>query len=99
LNLKKNEPALEAGENGGAFIKLNAGKNENVYSFIRMKEKSKVMFVFNLSAKPQKIKLEAPDIAGIATDVFATNAQEIGFKPSYSVTLQPWQYQVFRYKN
>lgn len=99
LYLKKNEPALEAGENGGNFIKLDAGKNENVYAFIRLKEKSKVMFVFNLSAKPQKIKFDAPEIAGIATDVFATTPQEIGFKSSYSVTLQPWQYQVFRYKN
>jgi hypothetical protein len=64
-----------------------------------MKEKSKVLFVFNLSAKPQKVKFDAPEIAGIVTDVFATTPQEIGFKPSYSVTLQPWQYQVFRYKN
>jgi len=99
LNLKRTEPALEAGENGGSFIKVSDNKNENVYAFVRMKEKSKVLFVFNLSSKPQKVKIESPDIAGTAADVFATTSQEIAFKASYSVNLQPWQYQVFRYKN
>jgi glycosidase len=97
INLKKQESALQHGNEAGEFIKLSSGKNDCVYAFVRKKDNSRVLFILNLSGKKQKIKLNAPEIAGEATEIFS--GEKIISKPAGALTLNPWQYLVYRYNN
>ena len=97
INLKKQESALQHGNEAGEFIKLSSGKNDCVYAFVRKKDNSRVLFILNLSGKKQKIKLNAPEIAGEATEIFS--GEKIISKPARALTLNPWQYLVYRYNN
>jgi glycosidase len=97
LKLKKQEPAMRHGETGGDMIILPNGKEEFVFSFMRKKENSKVLFVLNLSDKKQKIKLDSPELAGTALEIFGAQP-EAAFKNQIQLTLEPWQYRVYTYK-
>jgi 1,4-alpha-glucan branching enzyme len=97
--LKKSELALMHGERGGDLINIPNGKDKEVFTFIRMKENSKVLFMLNLSAKSQKIKLNSPEIEGSASSIFGADTKPTVLKSSLSVTLEPWQYIVYQYKN
>jgi glycosidase len=97
--LKKSELALMHGERGGDLINIPNGKDQDVFTFIRKKENSKVLFMLNLSAKSQKIKLNSPEIEGFASSIFGADTKPTQVKSSLSITLEPWQYIVYQYKN
>jgi glycosidase len=96
LKLKKQEPALQHGENAGETIIIPNGKDEAVFSFMRKKESSKVLFVLNLSNKKQKVKLNSPELSGKVQDLF-NDKPAIDIKKQLSFQLEPWQYIVYRY--
>ena len=93
--LKSAEKALEHGDRGGDFIKLKTGNDENVFAFIRKNGNSKVLFILNLSANDQKIRIENSDIAGSSTELFTDAPQT--WKSAVSLKLKPWEYSVYRY--
>ncbi len=97
LKLKKTVPALMHGERGGEYIDIKNGADESVLSFVRMKDDSKVLFVLNLSAKAQKVKLSGSEIAGFTKDYFDSSSEPITLKDSYSLKLKPWEYKVYLY--
>jgi len=97
--LKKQELAMMHGERGGDLINLPNGKDKEVFTFIRKKDNSKVLFVLNLSAKSQKIKLNSSEIEGVASNLFGANTIPAAIKGTLSLTLEPWQYIVYQYKN
>jgi glycosidase len=96
LKLKKQEPAMQHGENAGETIIIPNGKDEAVFSFMRKKESSKVLFVLNLSNKKQKVKLNSPELSGNVQDLF-NNKPGIEVKNQLTFQLEPWQYIVYRY--
>jgi glycosidase len=96
--LKATEPALLTGENGGELIRLNTGADEQVFAVIRKKDTSKVLFIINLSDKKVKAKMDNEDLAGDWISIFDSTAKPVAFKAQYSSTLEPWTYQVLRYK-
>jgi glycosidase len=98
LKLKRNQPALMHGERGGEYIDLKNGSDESVFSFIRQKEDSKILFVLNLSANNQKAKIKSPEIAGFTEDYFEKVSEPVAFKESLSLKLKPWEYKVYLYK-
>jgi hypothetical protein len=87
------------GERGGELINVPNGKDESVFTFLRRKESSKVLFVLNLSAKAQKVKLNSMDIEGNAVSIFDSKGSPVAIKNGMSITLAPWQYIVYQYKN
>jgi len=99
IKLKKQELALMHGERGGELINVPNGKDESVFTFLRRKESSKVLFVLNLSAKAQKVKLNSMDIEGNAVSIFDSKGSPVAIKNGMSITLAPWQYIVYQYKN
>lgn len=96
LKLKKQEPAMQHGENAGETIIIPNGKDEAVFSFMRKKETSKVLFVLNLSNKKQKVKLNSPELSGKVQDLF-NDKPTIEVKNQLTFQLEPWQYIVYRY--
>ena len=87
---------MQHGENAGETIIIPNGKDEAVFSFMRKKESSKVLFVLNLSNKKQKVKLNSPELSGKVQDLF-NNSPAIDIKNQLSFQLEPWQYIVYRY--
>lgn len=96
--LKATEPALMTGEEGGELIRLNTGADEQVFAVIRKKDNSKVLFIFNLSDKKVKAKMDNADLAGEWISIFDSVGKPVAFKAQYSSTLEPWSYQVLRFK-
>ena len=96
--LKATEPALLTGEEGGELIRLNTGADEQVFAVIRKKDASKVLFIFNLSDKKVKAKMDNADLAGDWISIFDSAGKPVAFKAQYSSTLEPWSYQVLRFK-
>ena len=96
--LKATEPALMTGEEGGELIRLNTGADEQVFAVIRKKDNSKVLFIFNLSDKKVKAKMDNADLAGEWISIFDAAGKPVAFKAQYSSTLEPWSYQVLRFK-
>ncbi len=96
--LKATEPALLTGENGGELIRLNTGADEQVFAVIRKKDTSKVLFILNLSDKKVKAKMDNADLAGDWISIFDSAAKPVALKAQYSSTLEPWTYQVLRFK-
>ena len=96
--LKATEPALMTGEEGGELIRLNTGADEQVFAVIRKKDNSKVLFIFNLSDKKVKAKMDNADLAGEWISIFDAAGKPVAFKAQYSSTLEPWTYQVLRFK-
>ena len=96
--LKATEPALMHGERGGELLRLKTGADEQVFACLRKKDNSKVLFIVNLSGKKSKVKLDSEDLAGEWIDIFDAKGTPATSKSTYSTTLEPWSYQVLRYK-
>jgi glycosidase len=91
--LKEKNKALWNGINGGniQFIQTN---NENLFLFVREKEKDKIFALFNLSADEQTIKLNSELINGDYTDVFGKEGI-IKISGETEFHLGPWDYKVY----
>ena len=96
LKLKKQEPAMRHGETAGDLLVIPNGKDEAVFSFLRKKENSKVLFVLNLSNKKQKVKLDSAELTGSMQEIFS-GVESTGLKKQLSLSLEPWQYLVYRF--
>jgi len=77
----------------GADIKFIDTKNDNVISFVRQKDSDKVFTVFNLSPKPQSVKLDSPDIRGKFSNLF--EKKNAAFTEQVNFDLAPWGYKIF----
>ncbi len=84
--LKNEHIALNGGKNKASYTRITTN-NKNVLAFTRSKNNQTVVFVGNLSNKPQKIK---NILKGNYTDYM--KGQLITF--SEEISLQPWEYLV-----
>jgi glycosidase len=92
VSLKKDNSALWNGEKGAKLVKITSSVPE-VFAFIRQNETNKVLAVFNLSPKKQKVTLEATVYSGPYAS-FPDNAK-VNLGPKISYTLNPWEYKIF----
>lgn len=91
--LKHQNPALNAGPNGGALEKINTNKDESVYAFTRSKGENRVIVVLNLSKSVQTVALSIPkEAVGPYTSVFTSST--ISVPAQLELTLKPWDYLV-----
>jgi glycosidase len=93
LHLKKNNEALFNGGNGGDLIFVDNTEASSVISFVRKKNKDKVLALFNLSN--DKVDFEADDEALIGSykNLFTGKMETFSAKENYE--LAPWGYRVF----
>ena len=92
VSLKKDNSALWNGEKGAKLVKITASLPE-IYAFIRQNDTDKVLSIFNLSPKKQKVTLDAKVYAG----TYASFPDNVSVKlgPKISYTLKPWEYKIF----
>ncbi len=81
--LKKSTSALDVGANPAAFS-IIPNNNKNILAFCRTNGEDEVVFVGNLSATPQKARV---NMNGTFTNVFSNNEQSLE-----TLTLAPWEY-------
>ncbi|MGG9960925.1 alpha-amylase family glycosyl hydrolase [Ferruginibacter sp. SUN106] len=99
LTLKKNNPALRAGDPGVTTHLLYTTADKNVLAFIRKNGNNEVLVLINFSnAKTQFGVIEVKDIfmTGHYTDVFTKQDKDLTTDKQFD--LLPWQYLVFEKK-
>ena len=90
VSLKKNNPAIWAGEYGGMPERIN--KDANIYAFKRVKDDNQVIGIINFSGEAQELHLTNSSVYGTHQDYFT--GSEFGLNEA-PLLLEPWQYLVF----
>jgi alpha-amylase len=93
-SLKHRNQAIWNGEAGGELKRIVTNNQESVFAFTREKNGDKVLCIFNLSPKEQKIGLKG-DFNGAYKNAMTMSSYEIG---SGSIVLPPWGYLVLSNK-
>lgn len=90
VRLRKNNPALWAGDAGGFPVALE--ENPHVMAFLREAKNNRVIGMFNLSPEKQQVTLTNDRVYGTYADYFTGNNHSLGKEP---LVLEPWEYWVF----
>jgi glycosidase len=90
IELKKDNPALWAGEYGGVPVRIN--DDDHVYAFKRQKDGNQVIVVLNFSGEDQTVRLTDDAPRGTHRDHFTGLDYDLG---EGVLQLEPWQYLVF----
>ncbi len=93
FSLKHNERALWNGKWGGVMERIRNTHEEQVLSFVREKQRSRVITVVNYSPEPASVTLHTNALTGQYRQVFSNQAVQI--ESSTEVTLSPWAYQIW----
>jgi len=90
--LRKDNPALWSGTNGGSFSFLKTDK-PNVLAFLQKKGSSEVLVILNLNNHKQQINIDLSNVTGSFTSAF----DNTGLEPSAQTTLllEAWEYRVY----
>jgi len=93
FQLKKNNKALQNGEQGGEMIYIENSDEENIFAFSRSSEKDKVLAVFNLSNEALEFDLSGDSIQGSYKNYFTGKLESFSRKESFK--LMPWEYRIY----
>ena len=93
IALKKSQAALWNGAAGGVMEPVNNDAPTQVLSFVRAQGPSKVLAVFNLSAKALTVKLSGTRVAGRYTDFNGSTGIEL--QDGSRLDLPAWGYRIF----
>ena len=91
--LKHNTEALWNGEFGGEIVRINTSANEQVFAFSREINNSKVVAVFNLSAKAAKFELTGEGYEGEYSEYFTKEKNSIAAGNAFE--MEAWSYKLF----
>ena len=90
--LKEQNPALEAGADGGTIIQLPT-ENSNVYALCRQKDNSKVIGIFNLSSEEVQTSIDHYQIEGTYYQMFEESS--ITLDSINYASQNPWEYKIY----
>ncbi len=88
FNLKKQNEVLHNGTRGGSLQFLPS--SENVLCILREKNENRILSIFNLSDKSEKIELSSNSVNGSYKDLFSGKKIELTGKSK--LELKPWEY-------
>ena len=86
--LKRHNPVLENGAEGGKLIPLSKGINENVFAFYREKQGNQLVVILNLSNHPEQFTVNNDKIKGQYHEFF--KGQDINIQTDWVFKLPPW---------
>lgn len=91
--LKKSQPALNAGKSGGKFIKYRTSDDASIYAFSRkLDEKNEVLVILNLTPEDKLCKFTNAPI-GNYTNYFTGKKESFDSK-NVELSLKAWEYKV-----
>ncbi len=93
LDLRKNHPALKAGDINVTTHKIATNDDEKKFSFIRKNNSDEVLVILNLSADEVIVELFDDILKGKFKNVFDKNI--IDFSQKQNFKMQPWDYLVY----
>ena len=89
-HLKKTNPVLENGEDGGKLIPLSKEVDENIFAFYREKQGKQLVVLLNLSSQPREFTIDNEHIKGKYHDFFGKN--DINIQTDWVFKLPAWGY-------
>ncbi len=92
LTLRKENAALAA---NSSYTKLTTTNDTNIFAFVRIQEKNKVLVVTNLSSSQQNFSLSNDLINGETKELFTGSKQKI--TNNQTMNLPAWGYAVYVY--
>jgi cyclomaltodextrinase len=92
FDLKHRNHALWNGEHGGVMVRIYSDKMEQVISFLRKKDKDKVIPIINYSDKSVMVKLNTGNQKGTYTELFS--GEKITLKGDDVFEMKSWEYLV-----
>lgn len=95
--IKKANPALWNGQDGGVMNLISTTKDEQVLAFSRDLPESSVLVFFNLSSESAEFSFNTDGFRGKWINLFSN--EEIKVKKEFSMKLEPWSYQAFSKQN
>lgn len=90
--IKKDNPSLWNGINGGKIEIVDNTNSQNIFSFTRGKDGNKLIVLMNLSADEQQFILEGTDLAGDYMN--AMTGDSIMLEDNQEVDFAAWEYLV-----
>lgn len=91
--LKHRNPALAAGEKGGAPVELATTNPQQVFAFSREKDGNRVISVFNFSSRPAEVKVTFNGMSGAYLETMTGRAAILEAEEEY--LLAPWEYIIY----
>jgi glycosidase len=95
-SLKRRNPALWCGEQGGSYTPLQCDSPHDVFAFCRKKNSNKVVVVLNLSPFDQSVMIKGNILIGKYIDIFS--GEEIEMLDEQHFWLLSWSYKVLEAK-
>lgn len=94
IQLKKSNPALWNGLEGGKIEKIRIGDPQSIFAFIRKKDSNQLFMIFNLSKQKQSVKFEESNLMGMYVNQQTGLAEK--FPNKNLIVLQPWEYRIYK---
>lgn len=88
--LKKEQPALWNGDEGGVMTRIKTSDDEKIFAFNRKKDDNIIYAVFNFTKDTQKVKLEVELSESAFKDIYSENM--LGTE---EFSMQPWEFRVY----
>lgn len=92
IELKKSHSCLANGAWGGRMIPVSTSHPEQVFSFVRQDQESKVLVILNFSDLALQVELKDGPFPGKYRDAFSGEAFELS--AGAALDLEPWGYRV-----
>ncbi len=89
-HLKKTNPVLENGKDGGKLVPLSEGINHNIFAFYREKQGKQLVVLLNLSNQQQEFTVNNAQVKGKYHDFFTK--EEIDIPSGRTFHLPAWGY-------
>jgi alpha-amylase len=96
LSLKKNNPALRAGDAAVTTYILTTTANKNVLAYLRKNGNSEVLVLINFSKEKVSCEINDTHLTGKFSNVFSK--EERDYTTNKKTELLPWDYKVFQKK-
>lgn len=90
LHLKEDNKALLNGDEGGKLKIIHNDKPKAVFSFVREKDKQKVVVITNLTDADQNVRLQSESMKGAFKNLFTGREQRL--RAEVTMNLKPWEY-------
>jgi glycosidase len=97
LTLKKNNPALRAGDTAVNTYLLKTNADKHILAYLRKNGKNEVLVFINFSNDKVNFDVDDAHLSGNFSNVFSTGATDLTLQKHWE--LQPWDYKVFEKRN
>ena len=89
-NLKKENRALDTGNNAGSYTKINTSKNNEILAFRRAKEGNQVVFIGNMTNEVQQFSMIESSVDGVDH----ITGKQVRLEKEQKLSLKPWEFMI-----